>query len=579
MTLHLAVLGIDGSGKSTVTAALPALLAARFEVRAGAAGEQFLLVDPDQDHLAPNFHPDGLPLAARLSKLLKRAAKRVVDNRRLYPAVKLAQLFFQDQAAQSLARRYQADVMASDGNTLLSATGRAANYLRPASGQAAPVASGPAPEDLRAVFEYVLDGTPIPASSQRSLPRLAMARRLYRVTRMLGLRGVWLPDAVVFLDIPAATALARIAARGGQCDRHENESDLNQARQMYLRTLEAFAQHHSPAAVFCLPVADLSPGETLVAVADALRPLILARREQGSSVSAPLGTTQTRLTGASMWRRVLTFRYLVRYLLSAWFRGAWREPLFAFSGLGKLFMKEGYSASVMRVIYDQDERRYGLADRVFLEYPLHRAVYDRLGILTRRLQGELEQRLRQNRTLAILTAPSGFAYDLFRPLEAIAAQDPETVRRVRVVAVDLDPAGALRGPLTARAHSLGIAFEFLRGDITDPAVRAQMEAAAPYDAVLFVGLSSWLPKPRLRDHICWVRNHLAEDGLLVSDCFTPEAYALSGRYVGYRANYYTPDTYSALMDSCGFDGLNSVVESGRDRINHVVVVRLRNSEH
>ena len=172
-----------------------------------------------------------------------------------------------------------------------------------------------------------------------------------------------------------------------------------------------------------------------------------------------------------MIKTALDHRYLIRYLLAKWFRGAWREPTFLFSPLGRLFLEEGYSAGVMRVIYDQDERRYGLLDRVFLEYPLHRAVYDRLQILTRKIEAELQARLRAGREVRIFTAPSGFAYDLFRPLETIAGRLPELMDRVEIVATDLDPHGALAGELAERAERLGIRFTFLRGDMTDGEMR------------------------------------------------------------------------------------------------------------
>ena len=41
MTLHVCVLGIDGSGKSTISIALPAILAAETSLVAGVAGETF----------------------------------------------------------------------------------------------------------------------------------------------------------------------------------------------------------------------------------------------------------------------------------------------------------------------------------------------------------------------------------------------------------------------------------------------------------------------------------------------------------------------------------------------------------
>ena len=93
--------------------------------------------------------------------------------------------------------------------------------------------------------------------------------------------------------------------------------------------------------------------------------------------------------------------------------------------------------------------------------------------------------------------------------------------------------------------------------------------------VLFVGLSSWLRKPAMLEHLRWARKNLRDDGLLVNDSFTPEAYALSGRYVGYRANYHSPEVYRVLVDYCGFDGMGAEVRSGRDGINHVLVASPR----
>jgi hypothetical protein len=423
------------------------------------------------------------------------------------------------------------------------------------------------------VFSYILDSRPIPPESQRRLPRLQGARAIYKLAGRLGLRAVWLPDIVVFLDLSPEISITRIASRGRKVDRHENLADLAQAREMYLTSLEAFRRYRSPEAAYRIPLDGLSPGETMSAVADVLRPNVLVEQDTRPAPEEPLGTSGR--TGGQMRRAALDHRYLIRYLLAKWFQGAWREPTFLFSSLGRLFLEEGYSAGVMRAIYDRDEKRYGLLDRVFLDYPLHRAVYDRLQILTRRIEAELEARLRAAREVRVFTAPSGFAYDLFRPLEAIAARLPERMDQVEVVAADLDPHGALAGELTERAKKLGIRFRFLRGDMTDGAMRRRFEEAAPYDMALFVGLSSWLPKPQTLDHLRWIRENLREDGVLMTDSFTPEAYALSGRYVGYKGNYYEPEVYRALVDYCGFDGIGAEVESGGDGINHVLVASPR----
>ena len=569
MSLQICVLGIDGSGKSTVAATLPSILAAETGFVVGSAGESFSVVGPDQDHLASRFYPDGLPLSVRLAIRFRRAAKKLVDKPKLYAVVKLAHMLSQDSAAKALARRYGTRVFVSDGNAFLSTTGRASNYLRAASADDSADAPAPEVEDLKAVFSYILDDKPVPAKNSEKLPSLRKGKLIYKFNHALRLNAAWLPDVVVFLDVSPELALSRIRSRGKKIDKHENLADLTQAREMYLKTMQAFEAYQGKPSVHVVRIDELSLGETLHAVVEALTPHVMSAGAVDRTSVSPLGTTD--LADEVIRGKTLNHRYLFRYLLAKWFTGAWREPTFFFSKLGRLFLKEGYSAGVMRAIYDRDDKDYGFLDRVFLEYSLHRAVYDRLQILVRKIQPEMEARLANGGELRIFTAPSGFAYDLFRPLEEIARRDPEAMKRVHLTAADLDPHGVLQDELSARATRLGIHFTFHRGDITDPLMLERLEQSAPFDLALFVGLSSWLPKPQTLRHLAWLRRNLGERGMLVTDCFTPEAYALSGRYIGYKANYYTPEVYKSMLDFCGFDGLNAKVESGRDRINHVVV--------
>jgi hypothetical protein len=566
MSLHVCVLGIDGSGKSTVVAAIPGILAAEAGCIVGSAGDSFLIVAPDEDHLASRFHPDGLPLSARLSLQLKRVAKSFVDHPKLYAFFKVAQMLSQDSAAAAFARRYDTKLFVSDGNAVLSTTGRASNYLRAASAASHANSGAPDAKDLRAVFSYIFDNEPVPAESGAKLPSLRKGKFIYKLNQLLRLNAAWLPGVVIFLDLSPELALTRIRARGKKIDRHENLADLTQAREMYLKTVHAFQAYRSREAVHVISVDQLSLGATLRAVSEVLRPYLISHTTKRESAS-PLGTTD--LADETIRGKTLNHRYLFRYLVPKWFSGAWREPTFFFSKLGRLFLKEGYSAGVMRAIYDRDEKGYGLLDRVFLEYSLHRAVYDRLQILVKKIEPELEAGLASGQELRIFTAPSGFAYDLFRPLAEIAQRDPEAMKRVHLTAADLDPHGVIHEELSARARQLGIRFTFHRGDITDQSMLRRLEETAPFDLALFVGLSSWLPKPQTLRHLAWLSATLKHDGLLITDCFTPEAYALSGRYIGYKANYYTPEVYKAMLNYCGFDV--RATESGRDAINHVLV--------
>lgn len=558
--LQVAVLGIDGSGKSSLAQALPVVLAAELGVVAGCAGEDFWVYGPDQDHLAPGFHPRGFPVAARLSRLAKDLAKRAARRgHRLYPYLKLAHMLFQDDAAVAVGRRYGAAVMTGDGNLILSASGRAGNY-RARPRERATV------DDVEAAYRLLLENRQLPAAAAERLPALGAAGTVAGWLRRIGFDGVWLPDAVIFIDLPPETALERIRHRGASVDAHENLADMTHARESYLKALAAYQRITGrPGCVIDASAA--TPGEILRQAVDHLRPQLRA-------AAAAAAEARNEVLGTS---RQATARTALRpayagYLLKRFFQGAWRELSFPLTEPGRALLREGYSAGVMRIIYESDARPQPLLDRAFFGYPLHRAVYDRLQILTAAIEPLLRARLAARPRARVFSAPSGFAYDLLRPL----ARMPELTARVKLVTADLDPHGALAPELTRRAADLGLgSFQMILGDITAAPVRKQIAAGGPYDLALFVGLSSWLPKAPTIEHLRWLRGHLAKDGLLVSDCFSAAAYAEGGRLAGYKAGYYSPAAYQALLEWCGYAGLEAAAQSGRDRINHVFVVQPR----
>ena len=177
-------------------------------------------------------------------------------------------------------------------------------------------------------------------------------------------------------------------------------------------------------------------------------------------------------------------------------------------------------------------------------------------------------------SLRVLTAPSGYAFDLFKPLAHLAELGQAGLGQIEVLASDLDPDGGIQRELALAAQDAGIGFDFVRGDLTSAETQERFRRSGPYDLVLFVGLSSWISKAHLVRHLRFVREHLlAPGGVLVTDSFTPDAYALSGKAVGYKANYYTPRDFSHLLAYSGFDPARLTWASGRDRINHVCVAR------
>src|SRR5690348_9011160 len=320
MTLQVAIVGIDGSGKSTLAAALATVLAAERGLVAGsAAAEEFWIRAPELDVLGPGFHPGGYAIAARLSRLFRHLTRMLVDNRALYPSTKVVQMLLQDNAAAKLSSKYHVDVMVSDGNLFLSGAGRAFNYRGSASG----AASGPpTADDVDNAFHHLLQGAALSTESASHLPDLRAATAVAIIARIGHLQGIWVPDQALYLDLAPEAAMARVRARGGRVDRHENPSDLAIARDGYTRVLEVVRRSKGPESTHVVDVAQLRPGDVLAAAIEKLAPHL----PDASAGASRGGALHESISGRSVTRRVLSYRYLGRYLVRRFFEGAWREP-------------------------------------------------------------------------------------------------------------------------------------------------------------------------------------------------------------------------------------------------------------
>jgi hypothetical protein len=161
------------------------------------------------------------------------------------------------------------------------------------------------------------------------------------------------------------------------------------------------------------------------------------------------------------------------------------------------------------------------------------------------------------------------------PLARRVGASWEQATPIHILASDLDPDGRLGLKLRLAAREVGVDLAFARGNLTSPEMRTCFDLSGPYDIVMFIGLSSWIAKPDLLRHLTLVRERLlAPGGALVTDCFMPHAFALSGKYVGYQANYSSPREFTSLLAYCGFEPAAMTWESGPERINHVCVARV-----
>jgi len=236
----IAVLGIDGSGKST--------LSRRLALDGSHRGRTCLIGDRLELFTAGEPGPSQPLLKEKLRRWVSAQAK---DARSLarYKVPKLAELLLRDALLGEARRWYGPDAIFMDGSPILNMTAWSVLYR---------------PELMSVGFcsraVAILSGeTGGAAALDREFPEL-------RVMKRLGLARLKLPDAVIFLDVEPHVAMERIRCRGEKMQVHETEEKLARLREAYLMVVQAVAE--APG----LPAVVLDGGRDPEAVvADAVR--------------------------------------------------------------------------------------------------------------------------------------------------------------------------------------------------------------------------------------------------------------------------------------------------------------------
>jgi thymidylate kinase len=211
----ITILGIDGSGKSTISRELAKSLSA--ELRVCLVGDKLAAYEHGE------AQPIRAPLAERIRHLVARHAKRA-KSLKLYKVPKMTDLFLRDRVAEAAAQRHKAGAIVMDGSPLINMLAWAALYKDHVLGP-----------DLcsRAIAVLAGKGRDLPADDPvfTELPELVQIKRL-KLDRLK------VPDVAVFLDVPAATACRRIAERAEHQQVHETEEKLGKLREAYLAVCE-----------------------------------------------------------------------------------------------------------------------------------------------------------------------------------------------------------------------------------------------------------------------------------------------------------------------------------------------------
>ena len=214
----LAVLGIDGSGKSTVSR----LLAQRLSIQGSACLVSDRLDFYEQGEPKP-LQPLVLEEARRMLGRHAKGAKSLAS----YKIPKLAELVLRDRLLCDVNRWYAPRLVIQDGSPLLNMAAWVALYGRENLD-----------DETLAKAIAVLAGEKVGLSRDdavfRQIPELAVLSRL-------GLTHLQLPTLLVLLDLPANVAQARITIRGGPRQPHETEEKLGRLREAYQRVVRITA--------------------------------------------------------------------------------------------------------------------------------------------------------------------------------------------------------------------------------------------------------------------------------------------------------------------------------------------------
>ena len=209
----VAVLGIDGSGKSTLSRRLASDLSST---------ECTCLIGDSLELFKGNTPRTAQPLLKE--KLRRWISAQAKDAKSLaqYKIPKLTELLLRDALLGEAKRWYSPDLIFMDGSPLLNMTAWSILY-RPELMNT----------DFCARAMAILAGMGSAADPlYREFPELRMMKRL-------GLTRLALPDAVIFIDTPAAVSMARIKSRGEKMQVHETENKLGHLREAYLLVVDA----------------------------------------------------------------------------------------------------------------------------------------------------------------------------------------------------------------------------------------------------------------------------------------------------------------------------------------------------
>lgn len=206
----VAFLGIDGSGKTTVSRATAKLLSEHLSV--------CLITDTIEFYENNNLKEIQPLYTEKVRELIGNFAKKM-KSLKFYKIPKLTELLLRDYLLSEIKKWYKPDFVVMDGSPLINMTAWAILYRdeyfnRDICSKALKI--------LTDKNNQIAKNDPI----YSQFPELS-------VLKSLKLNHLKLPDTIVFLDVDPGIACSRIEKRGEAKQVHEKEDKLEKLRQAY----------------------------------------------------------------------------------------------------------------------------------------------------------------------------------------------------------------------------------------------------------------------------------------------------------------------------------------------------------
>ena len=213
----IAFLGIDGSGKSTLSRLISEEL----------SGECSVCLVSDNLAMYENGSLKQVQplIAEKLREAVGSYAKSAASLKN-YKIPKLAELLLRDYLLGEIERWYHPDCIVLDGSPLLNMVAWAGLYRE-----------NLLDEDVCSRAINILTGQDVVTIGDPIFEQFNELKHMKR----LKLNRLTLPDSVFFIDVPPSVAIDRIETRGEQMQVHETEEKLDKLRSAYhlvCRTIE-----------------------------------------------------------------------------------------------------------------------------------------------------------------------------------------------------------------------------------------------------------------------------------------------------------------------------------------------------